>query len=236
MEENTGVPKMPLSKTLGVLIGFPIISTLISLLLLNQSLISKLGLDFSNTFRIIVICWYLVQIYLVYRIIRSEGWSWATIGYSLNSRKTLYFILGYLVFAFGLLFFIEYALANSVLDSEKLKSVVGLSPKNTTARVIFIFLALAAGLAEEFVYRGFAIRALISNNINRWLAVLLASIPFLLQHGIKAYQLTWGSWYVAWGLVFGCLFLVRKNLYLNIIIHWLVILSAMVAILQSIKH
>jgi membrane protease YdiL (CAAX protease family) len=235
MQKNGVGSKMPLSKTLGVLIGFPLIATLISLLLLNQSLITQFGFDFSNTFRIIVICWYVIQIFLIYKIVRSEGWSWTDIGYSLNKRKTIYFCLGYLVFAFGLLIFVEYALANSVLDSERLKSVVSLSPKNTTARIIFIFLALVAGLAEEFVYRGFAIKALISNNINKWLAVALAAVPFFFQHGIKAYQVTWGTWYFVWGIIFGCLFLLVKNLYLNIVIHWLVILSAMVAVLQAIQ-
>jgi uncharacterized protein len=235
MQKNQTSQSMPLSKTLVVLIGFPIISTLISLLLLNRTLITNLGFDFSDTFRIIVTCWYLAQIFIISKILQSEGWSWKDIGYSLNTQKTVYFIFGYLVFAFGLFFFIEYALANSEVDSEKLKSIVALSPKDTTGRIIFIFLALVAGLAEELVYRGFAIKSLISNNVNKWLAVVLASVPFFFQHGIKAYQLTWGTWYFVWGLVFGLLFLWLKKLNLNIVIHWLVILSAMVAILQAIK-
>jgi uncharacterized protein len=235
MQKNQTTQPMPLSKTLAILIGFPIISTLISLLLLNRTLITNFGFDFSDTFRIIVICWYLAQIFLISKILQSVGWSWKDIGYTLNSKKTLYFILGYLVFAFGLFFFIEYTLANSTVDNERLKSIVSLSPKDTVGRIIFIFLALVAGIAEELVYRGFAIKSLISNNVNKWLAVVLASIPFFFQHGIKAYQVTWGTWYFVWGLVFGLLFLWLKKLNVNIIIHWLVILSAMVAILQAIK-
>ncbi|MBX2953882.1 MAG: CPBP family intramembrane metalloprotease [Leadbetterella sp.] len=235
MQKEEAGPKMPLSKTLGVLIGFPAMATLISLLLLNRSIITGWGFDFSDTFRLIVTGWYVIQIYLIYKILRSDGWSWSDIGYSLNAKKTLWFCLGYLVFAFGLLFFIEYQLAHAVIDPEKLQSVVKLSPKDTTARVIFIFMGLVAGLAEELVYRGFAIRALISNGLNRWLAVLLAAIPFFFQHGIKAYQLNWGTWYLVWGLVFGALFLWRKKLNLNIIIHWLIILSAMPAVLQAIR-
>lgn len=234
--QNNGTPlKMPLSKTLAVLIGFPIIATLISLLLLNRTLITNLGLNFSYTFKILVIGWYLIQIYIIARILRSEGWSWTDIGYSFNTKKTLYFCLGYLIFAFVSLFFIEYTLAHKVIDNEKLKQIVNMSPDNTTERVIFIFLGLVAGLAEEFVYRGFAIKALISNNINKWLAVFMAAIPFVLQHGIKAYQINWATWYLVWGVVFGVLFLFLKKLNLNIIIHWLVILSAMVAVLQAVK-
>lgn len=226
---------MPLKKTLGVLIGFPVIATLISLLLLNRTLLTDLGVDFSNTFRIIVIGWYIAQLFILSKILRSEGWSWQDIGYSLNTRKTMYSVLGYLVFTVGLLVLIDYTLANSVVDSEKLKSIVGLSPVDTTGRIIFIVLAFVAGISEEFVYRGFAINALIANKVNKWIAVVMASVPFFFQHGIKAYQLTWGTWYFAWGVVFGCLFLLLKNLNVNIVIHWLVILSAMVAILQAVK-
>lgn len=225
---------MPLSKTLGILIGFPIIATLLSLLTLNRTLITDLGLNFSDMFRLIVTGWYVVQIVILFRVLRNEGWSWQDIGYSFNTKKTLYFISGYLVFAFGLFFFIEYTLANAVVNPEKLKAIVGLSPKDTTGRLIFILLALVTGFSEEFVYRGFAINALISIKINKWVSVLLASVPFLLQHGVKAYQLTWGTWYFIWGLVFGGLFLWLKNLTANIIIHWLVILSAMAAIMQAI--
>jgi uncharacterized protein len=235
MQNNAVGSKMPLSKTLGVLIGFPIIATLISFLFKNRYLITDLGLSYEITIKVIIIIWYLTQIYLIARLLRSEGWSWADIGYSFNTKKTIYFCLGYLIFAFGLLFFIEYTLANAQIDSEKLKSVVNLSPDNTTERVIFIFLGLVAGLSEEFVYRGFAIKALISNKLNRWLAVFLATIPFVFQHGVKAYQLNWATWYLAWGVVFGCLFLLLKKLNLNIIIHWLIILSGMVAILQAVK-
>ncbi|HMP32037.1 MAG TPA: CPBP family intramembrane metalloprotease, partial [Saprospiraceae bacterium] len=188
MQNNEIGSKMPLSKTLGVLIGFPIISTLISLLFINRYLITDLGLNFGITIKLIIIIWYLTQIYLIAQILRSEGWSWSDIGYSFNTKKTIYFCLSYLIFAFGLLFFIEYTLANNDIDNEKLKSIIKLSPDNTTERVIFIFMGLVAGLAEEFVYRGFAIKSLISNKINKWLAVFLAAIPFVLQHGIKAYQ------------------------------------------------
>jgi uncharacterized protein len=235
MQKDELVSKMPLSKTLGVLIGFPIIATLISLLFVNRSIITDLRLNYSNTIKCIIICWYLLQIYIIYRILRSEGWSWKDIGYMYNTKKTLYFCLAYLVFAFGLLFFIEYTLANSEIDSEKLKSIVNLSPETTIERVLFIFLALVAGVAEEFVYRGFAIRALISNKINKWLSVFIVAIPFVLQHGIKAYQINWSIWYFVWGILFGCLFLWLKKLHLNIVIHWLVILSAMVAVLQAVK-
>lgn len=224
---------IPLSKTLLVLIGFPIISTLISLLLLNRSLITNLGLDFLNTFWTIIIGWYLIQVYLISKILTSSGWKWADIGFSFSKKKTIYFIGGYLLFAFSLLVFIELALANSIVDTEKLNLISSLTPKTTISRVIFIIMGLAAGLAEEIVYRGFAIKALVSNKVNKWVAVLAATIPFIFQHGLKSIDQFW--WFLTWGVVLGILFLLLKKLTLNIIIHWLVILSAMIAILQVIQ-
>ncbi len=234
MMQNTENSKaIPLSKTLAVLIGFPIIATLISLLLLNRPLITNIGLDFFSTFWIIIIGWYLIQIYIVSKILHSAGWKWADIGFSFSKKKTFYFIGGYLLFAFGLLAFIELALANSIVDTEKMNNISSLTPKTTMSRIIFIIMGLTAGLAEEIVYRGFAIKALISNKINKWLAVFAATIPFIFQHGLKSIDQFW--WFLTWGVVFGILFLLLKKLTLNIIIHWLVILSAMIAILQVIR-
>jgi membrane protease YdiL (CAAX protease family) len=181
----------------------------------------------------IITGWYLLQIAIIAKFIKSVGWTWNDIGFTLSKKKTIYLLSGYLIFAVGLLVLIELALANSIIDSEKLNTISSLTPKTTTARIIFIFMALMAGLAEEIVYRGFAIKALISNKINKWLAVVLASIPFIFQHGLKSLDQFW--WFLIWGLVFGILFLWLKKLTLNIIIHWLVILTAMFAILQVLQ-
>jgi|SRR5690606_12960092 len=232
--QNTEVIKaIPFSKTIAVLIGFPVIATLISLLLLNRPLITDLGLDFFNTFWIIIIGWYLLQIYLISRILRTAGWNWRDIGFSFSGKKTIYFIGGYLLFAVGLLVFIELALANSTVDTEKLNALSSLTPKTTTARIIFIIMGLVAGLSEEIVYRGFAIKALVSNKFNQWIAVIIATIPFVFQHGIKSIDQFW--WFLSTGIAFGILFLLLKKLTINIIIHWLVILSAMLAVLQVLQ-
>ncbi len=232
--QNTEAHKaIPLSKTVAVLIGFPIIATLISLLLLNRNLITDLGLDFFNTFWIIIIGWYSLQIYVISRILRTAGWNWKDIGFPFSRKKTIYLVAGYLLFAIGLIVFIELALANSTVDAEKLNALSSLTPKTTTARIIFIIMGLMAGLAEEIVYRGFAIKAFVSNKINKWVAVFIAAIPFIFQHGLKSIDQFW--WFFSTGVAFGILFLLFKKLTINIIIHWLVILSAMVAVLQVLQ-
>ena len=233
MQNSVTPTPIPVPKIIAVLVGFPIIATLISLLLINRTLITDLGLDFFNTFWSIVIIWYVVQIFIVSKVIKASGWRWSDIGFTLSKKRTIYLITGFLLLAFGLLLFIEAALANSVVDSEKLQSLSSLTPKTTVSRVIFIFMALVAGLSEEIVYRGFAIKALESHKINKWVAVVLASIPFIFQHGLKSIDQFW--WFLITGIFFGVLFVARKRLTLNIIIHWLVIQSAIVAILQVLE-
>lgn len=233
MKISLSAPKISYTNILSILLGFPVIATLISLLLLKRTLITDLGLDFFNAFWLIITAWYAIQIFWISRVLRSSGWNWSDIGYTLSKKQTIYLVLGYLVFAFSLMGFIELALANSEVDMEKVNSISSLTPKTTLARVIFIFMGLFAGIAEELVYRGFAIQSLISQKLNKWLAVLLASIPFIFQHGLKSLDQFW--WFFIWGLVFGILFLWLRSLTINIIIHWLVILSAMVAILSVLQ-
>ncbi|MHA7129277.1 CPBP family intramembrane glutamic endopeptidase [Algoriphagus namhaensis] len=220
---------MPLSKVITVLFSFPIVSTLISLLLLNRSILTNLGFDFFNAFWTIIIGWYLLQIFLVSRLLHSHDWTWKEIGYNLSKKETIYLIGGYLLFAIGLLISIEWVIANSTIDAEKLKALSSLTPKTTTSRIIFIIMGLVAGLAEEIVYRGFAIKTLQSNKVNKWVAVLVATIPFIFQHGLKSIDQFW--WFAITGIAFGVLFMKRESLTWNIIIHWVVILSAMLAIL-----
>jgi len=230
MQSNS---KIQISKILFVLIGFPIFSTLISLLLIYRSIITNLGLDFFNTFWSIIIIWYLLQVLVISKILKLSNWGWKDIGFELLRRKAIYLILGYLVFSISILIFIELTLKNGNIDLSKLNSISSLTPKTTTSRIIFIFMGLVAGISEEIVYRGFAIKALVSNNINKWLAVIIATIPFIFQHGLKSIDQLW--WFASWGSIFGTLFLILKKLDILIVIHWLVILSAMVAILQVVK-
>jgi len=167
MQSSATLTPIPVPKIIAVLVGFPIIATLISLLLINRALITDIGLDFFNTFWSIIIIWYVVQIFIVHKVIKASGWAWSDIGFTLSKKRTIYWISGFLLFAFGLLILIEMALANGVVDSEKLQSISSLTPRTTLSRVIFIFMALVAGLSEEIVYRGFAIKALESHKINK---------------------------------------------------------------------
>jgi len=228
--------EMPASKLALVLVGFPVVSTLLSLLLLERSLLSWTGLEFFPAFWLLITGWYALQIALLGRVLKSAGWRWSDIGYGLDRRKTAWFVGGYLLFAAALVGFVEFALAGAASDPEKLKALSDLSnltPKTTAARVVFVCMGLAAGLCEELVYRGFAIAGLKSRGLNQWFAIPLAAIPFVFQHGLKSLDQFW--WFFTWGLVFGVIYVLAKKLYANIVIHWLVILSALLAVLQTLR-
>jgi len=228
--------EMPASKIALVLLGFPIVSTLVSLLLLDRTLLAWTGLEFFTAFWILITGWYAAQIAILSRVLKSSGWRWSDIGYGFTRKRTLWFVGGYLLFAFALLGFVEFALASAASDPEKMKALSDLSnltPKTSSARLVFIFMGLAAGLCEELVYRGFAIASLRSRGLNQWLAIPIAAIPFVFQHGLKSLDQFW--WFFIWGLVFGVIYVFTKKLYVNIVIHWLVILSVILAVLQTLR-
>lgn len=228
--------RMSAAKIAAVLVGFPVVSTLISLLLLDRASLAWTGLQFFTAFWLLITGWYVTQIVLLGRVLRSSGWSWRDVGYGFGRRGTLWFVAGYLLFAGALLGFVEVAMAGAALDPDKVKALSDLSnltPKTWPQRLVFVFMGLAAGLCEELVYRGFAINALHSRGLSRWLAILPASVPFVFQHGLKSVDQFW--WFFVWGLVFGVLFVATRRLWINIVIHWLVILSAVLAVLQVLQ-
>lgn len=227
---------MPWSFLLAVLIGFPAVSTLLSLLLLRQEAFALHGIAFRPAFWSLVMAWYCVQIALLGRVLRHVGWHWRDIGFGFGRVGTTRFVLGYLVFAVGVLCFVEWALAGVTPGSERwqrLSDLSNLTPRTTVKRLVFVGMGLAAGVCEELVYRGFAIAGLRSRGSGAWLAVPLAAIPFVFQHGLKSAEQF--GWFFCWGLVFGILFVLTKRLYVTIVLHWLVILSAMPAALQVLQ-
>lgn len=226
-------PSVPLATILAVLVGFPAVSALVSTLLLDQSLFEATGLAFREVFWPICTVWYCLQILILSKVLKTVGWGWRDIGFGLNRRKTLYFVSGYLVFACALFGFIEFALAsNGSATPSSLSDFANVGPVTTVERALFILMGLMAAICEELVYRGFAINAMRSRGLGKWLAVPVAAIPFVFQHGLKSLDQFW--WFFGMGIVFGLMFVFIRNLYLNIVLHWLIILSAMLAILQAI--
>lgn len=228
-------PRIPLGSTLAVLVGFPVVSTLLSLALLHRNALPS-GVDFMAVLWSAITLWYVAQIAILGRVLRRAGYGWSDICYRLDRRRTLFFVGGYLAIAFALVALVEAALRSATLDAAQLAALSDLSnltPKTTLQRVVFVLMGLAAGLAEELVYRGFAISALRGRGLAAWLAIPLAALPFVFQHGLKSIDQF--EWFFAWGLVLGALFVLTRRLWINIAIHWLVILAALPAVLQALR-
>lgn len=231
---NASPRPMRWSAVLGLLLGLPAASALLSCLLLERDRFAAAGIEFRLVFWPLAALWYAAQIGILARVLRANGWTWRDIGYGLGRRGTAWLVAGYLAFAAALVAFVEAALAGAGIGAEGLATLsdfADLSPADTAQRVLYVLMGLVAAPCEELVYRGFAINALRSRGWSAWLAVPAAAVPFVFQHGLKSIDQFW--WFLGWGLVFGASFVLLRKLYANIVVHWLVILSAIAAILQA---
>lgn len=101
-------------------------------------------------------------------------------------------------------------------------------PFTLDERIFFVFLALSAGFCEEVVYRGFAITALRQRGWRTWQAVALATLSFVMIHGVAAIFLF--PFLIAAGLIYGGIFLWRKSLTPLIYLHALFDVTAVLAV------
>ncbi len=223
---------LPIWKIGAVLFGFPVVHYFYSLALLHRELLTFGGLDFFVTFWLGSMVIYLVKIFIVLRLIAGSGWTPADIGYELSRKGTAILAGSYFAGALLLVLLLEMALGRVELDPDRLATMRGLYPDTTVKRLAFILMAFAAGLSEEIIYRGFAIRAFESFRIHRWIAVFLAAIPFVFQHGIKSLDQFW--WFFGMGIVLGIIFITTKRLLPGIILHWLIILSALLGVFTAV--
>lgn len=222
---------MPIHMLVAVLIGFPLIFWVWSQALLHRDVFSIGGVDFFITFWIGTTLIYAAKIGVIARVLASSGWTFADIGYGLSRRRTAILIGGYFAGALALFAFVEISLQHVEFDAAKLESLRGLYPDTTIKRLVFIVMALAGGLSEEITYRGFAIRGLQSLRVRTWPAVVIAAIPFVFQHGLKSIDQFW--WFFGSGLALGAIFVLSRRLVPVIIIHWIIILSAMLGVFSA---
>ncbi len=94
-------------------------------------------------------------------------------------------------------------------------------PRSGAQRVVcFTSGVVTAGIAEEFVYRGFAVTALVGLGLPPVGAVVAASVPFVFVHGlapVKAPVLV--PVYLGFGIVFGGIFLLSGSLLPGMALH-----------------
>ncbi|HNY59135.1 MAG TPA: type II CAAX endopeptidase family protein [Bacteroidales bacterium] len=219
-----------------VLVGFPLIYFVYSLTPWANKLFVKGNSDLFIPFwsGIIVLHW--ISVLIVRAFLKQENKSFRDIGYGLNKKKTVIFVLSYLAIALLVFGFTEWSLKYVSIDENKLAGLSNFFPKTTNQRIFFILTVFTAGFCEEIVYRGYAITKLIDIRVNKWLAIIPAGIAFTLTHGIVAVTAySQFFFYFAFAVVFGVIFVSGKRLLPNMIIHILFDLTAMMAIFQAIS-
>ena len=81
------------------------------------------------------------------------------------------------------------------------KLAVRILPASQSELVIYIGLALTAGICEEFLYRGFVMAALARLGLAEWLVLLVSSALFGLAHAYQGWGGVIGTFAI--GFVFG---------------------------------
>jgi membrane protease YdiL (CAAX protease family) len=223
--------KIALWKVLIVLVGFPLIYQIYSLSFFATELFVHSNQNYWIPFfgGVIFIHW--LSYFLCRYFLKKAQWDLATVGYPYTTSQTWRIIFTYFLVATLLFVFVEYGLFYSDINVEKLKKLNNLFPKTTAQRVVFILIAFSAGFCEEFVYRGFGIRALESLKVPLILAVLISTFSFSFIHGVIVFERFF--FYFIPGLLFAGLFIWTKKLEIPILTHAFINLSAMLMILRA---
>jgi len=97
------------------------------------------------------------------------------------------------------------------------KTVVALAPQGAWEAALWVALSIAAGIVEEFVFRGYLLQQFAAIGGRLWLGVLASSLLFGAAHGYEGI----GSMIaiVAYGAMFCALTIQRKNLRTGIMAH-----------------
>lgn len=105
---------------------------------------------------------------------------------------------------------------------KQLEPIRFLLPTTAAQRWVFVLVCLTAGIAEEWIYRGFVLHFLVSAlpAVNGWLVVLAAAAMFGIAH---AYQGKAGTVLTGvLGFVFSLFYIGTGSLLLSMILHTLV--------------
>lgn len=106
------------------------------------------------------------------------------------------------------------------ITTEHMRSQLGFLPQTAYEYFHFIFLALTAGICEEFIFRGYFIRyfqCLLPGDYTYTLAILLPALIFGFVHFYQGWQAVVKIGAMA--IMFGYIFLQTESLWLLMIVH-----------------
>ena len=97
------------------------------------------------------------------------------------------------------------------------ESVAAALPKSSTERIIWVFVAISAGVAEEIVFRGYCQRQFEALTGSQLKALALQAVLFGVTHGYQGFDAM--ARITVLGLAFGVMAVWRKSLRPGIIAH-----------------
>ena len=171
---------------------------------------------------ILVLHW-ATTIYTVGLIYRAGG-TLADIGLKLTPLRVVAVLATFVAVGAGLL----YLRTTWPIPSEPPSDWMNLYPFTWSERVLMLFVSCTAGICEEIIYRGFAIRVLQARGTRTVWAVLLAGISFALIHGLAGVFLL--PLYLLSAAIFSAIFLWRGSLLTVIVIHALFEMQMVLAV------
>ena len=204
---------LPRWQLLTVLIGFPLLYLANSFTPWSIGLFGRGDRSWYIPFwsSILVLHWSTaaVTVWIVYR----SGGALADLGLRLTATRVLAVLASFAIVGGALL----YLRTTWPLPSKPPTDWQVVYPFTWGERVLMLVGSCTAGICEELIYRGFAIRVLRGRGMRTWLAVLLAGISFSLVHGIAGVILL--PVYLAFAIVFSAIFLWRGSLLPVIVLH-----------------
>lgn len=215
MKDPNRMIVLPVWSVLVVLVGLPAIYIANSLMPWSVELLRRHNHAFFFQFWCSIAFLHWCSVALIGMLLKRKGSVLKDIGLDLSPLR-IALMIGVPVVIGGTLIMLR---KMGIDHGSKSPEVV--SPFTNGERWFWIFMSFTAGFCEELVYRGFAIRALQGLNIRTWLAILAATLSFVLMHGVSVLtSVPFVIIYVA-GLLFSALFIWRRSLIPGIILHTL---------------
>lgn len=157
---------------------------------------------------------------VVLGLVFQSGSGFEAIGLSIPDEESIV----QLVIVYSVFLGVYYwgVIAQDTLDERRLEQCHdGWTPATLRQRIVSVFtLSITPGFCEEIVYRGFAITALLSFGYSQWVAIIVATLPFILLHGTAPFSsVRLVGRYAALGVGFSVIYLQTGSLWPAIVAH-----------------
>lgn len=204
---------LPRWQVLLVLVGFPLVYLLNNFTPWSLGLFVRHDRSWFVPFMASILVLHWSSLVVTVWLVKKAGGSLAQIGLPLSPTKVA--IAAAVFVAWGALL-LWYRTTWAMPDEPPTGWQITF-PYTFAERVLILCLATSAGICEETIYRGFAIRVLQGRGWKLWQTLLLAGLSFALIHGITGIVAL--PLFVVVALIFSAIILWRGNLWLAISIH-----------------